>query len=255
MPQSNTTEATFAKYFQTGIMVLGAFIIGYLFSEVRYLKSGGAPTAKTNTQEITDDTAPVGESVTLASILETVGADAEKVKTCMDNGEFTQEVSDEADAGAQAGVNGTPGNFIVVDGNQGESIAGALPFEQLKPILDQYVKDGKSTNTVALADLPAVDDTDHVRGNPEAKITIIEYSDFDCPFCSRFHSTMLQVLEAYNGQVKWVYRDFPLPQLHPNAPKLAEAAECVASQNGKEAFWNFADAYYAAKGEGKNVTL
>jgi protein-disulfide isomerase len=255
MPQANSTEATFAKYFQTGILVIGAFVIGYLFSEVRYLKSGNSLNAKPSTQAQQVGDEPQAETVTLTSIFESIGANADNVKNCMSNGEFGKKVSDETAGGQKAGVNGTPGNFIVVGNNQGEAIAGALPFEQLKPILDQYVSAGKTANTVTLTNLPTVNDQDHLRGEKNAKITVVEYSDFDCPFCSRFHTTMQQVLDEYDGQVNWVYRDFPLPQLHPNAPKLAEAAECIANQNGEEAFWKFADAYYTTKGEGKNVTL
>jgi len=241
------------NYLQTGLLVIAAFVIGYLFSEVRYLKSGNAPkpAAQAENVGVNEPTAP---TVTLASIIEEVGANADNVQTCMDNGEFAAEVKDEATAGQKAGVNGTPGNFIMI-GNQGEAIAGALPFEQLKPIIDQYVAEGSTDNTSDLSVVPAVTDDDHIRGNKDAKITIIEYSDFACPFCSRFHGTMLQILEEYNGQVRWVYRDFPLPQLHPNAQKVAEAAECIAAQNGEETFWNFADAYYSAKSEGANVTL
>lgn len=227
MPQANTAEAAFTKYFQTGIMVIGAFIIGYLFSEVRYLRSGNTLNKKADTQAENQVVEPQVVTVTLASIIKSVGANADDVKKCMSNGEFTQKVTDESAGGQKAGVNGTPGNFIVVGGNQGEAIAGALPFEQLKPILDQYIASGKTANTVALSNLPAVSDQDHLRGEKNAKITIVEYSDFDCPFCYRFHATMQQVLEEYKGQVNWVYRDFPLPQLHPNAPKLAEAAECI----------------------------
>ena len=255
MPQSNSNEAMFAKYFQTGILVIGAFIIGYLFSEVRYLKSNGTSAKPATDQVANGHTAPAVPTVTLASILEEAGADPKKVETCMDNGEFTKAVADEQAAGQKAGVNGTPGNFIVVGGNQGEAIAGALPFEQLKPILDEYLASGKTANTTTLTNFPAVTDADHIRGDNNAKITIVEYSDYDCPFCHRFHATMQQVMDEYQGQVRWVYRDFPLPQLHPNAPKLAEAAECVASQGGEDAFWSFADAYFSAKSEGKNVTL
>jgi len=79
---------------------------------------------------------------------------------------------------------------------------------------------------------------DHVRGDKNAAITIIEYSDFQCPFCSKFHATMKQVMTAYAGKVKWVYRHFPLASLHANAQKAAEASECAAEQ-GK--FWEMAD--------------
>ena len=90
------------------------------------------------------------------------------------------------------------------------------------------------------ADVPPVAADDHVRGNKNAPITIIEYSDFECPFCERFHPTMQKIVQDYDGKVKWVYRHFPL-SFHPNAMPAAEAAEC-ASEQGK--FWEFADALF-----------
>lgn len=254
MPQDMHRDDLIRNYLQTGLLVVAAFLIGYLFSEVRYLRSNGTaqPTAQVNTGG--GDAAAAGPTVTLASIIDQVGADPDKVQECMDNGEFTDEVSQETQAGQTAGVTGTPGNFIMV-GSQGEAIAGALPFEQLKPILDQYLSEGKTANTTDLSIVPAVTDQDHIRGSQDAKVTLVEYSDFDCPFCSRFHTTTQQILEEYDGQVRLVYRDFPIPQLHPNAPKVAEAAECIAAQNGEDAFWSFADAYFETKASGATVTL
>lgn len=85
--------------------------------------------------------------------------------------------------------------------------------------------------------IPVVTSDDHVRGPDDAEITIIEYSDFECPFCGRFHPTMLQVMDAYAGKVRWVLRHFPL-SFHPQAEPAALAAECAGEQ-GK--FWEFAD--------------
>ncbi len=94
-----------------------------------------------------------------------------------------------------------------------------------------------------------VDESDHIRGNPNAPIMLVEYSDYDCPFCSQFHDTMLRVMNSYGtaGDVAWVYRHFPLEQLHPNAPRIAEASECVAELGGTDAFWKFTDLVFAEK--------
>lgn len=89
---------------------------------------------------------------------------------------------------------------------------------------------------------------DHIRGNPNAKVFIVEYSDFECPFCKRFHNTMKQVMDEYgaSGQVAWVYRQFPLEQLHPvKAMREAVISECVAELGGNDAFWQFADEFFA----------
>lgn len=82
-----------------------------------------------------------------------------------------------------------------------------------------------------------VNDDDHVIGNPDASVTIVEYSDFECPFCGRAYPTVKQVLETYGDDVRLVYRHFPL-SFHPQAQKAAEASECAADQ-GK--FWEYHD--------------
>lgn len=95
-----------------------------------------------------------------------------------------------------------------------------------------------------------VTENDHIRGNPNAPIILVEYSDYDCPFCKRFHETMNQVMAEYGteGKVAWVYRHFPLVSLHPNAPRIAEASECVAEIAGNEAFWTFSDLVFQERG-------
>jgi len=95
-----------------------------------------------------------------------------------------------------------------------------------------------------------VDEKDHIRGNPNADIVIIEYSDFDCPFCKNFHETMNKIMNEYGstGKVAWVYRQFPLEGLHPSAPHIALASECVAKLGGNDAFWKFSDLVFGERG-------
>ncbi|MFB5648394.1 MAG: DsbA family protein, partial [Candidatus Nitrosomaritimum aestuariumsis] len=84
-------------------------------------------------------------------------------------------------------------------------------------------------------------DDDPIRGDPDAPITIIEFSDFQCPFCARFHEqTLPSLLEEYidEGKVNFVYRDFPIQSIHPNALPAAVAAECADDQ-GK--YWEYHD--------------
>lgn len=84
--------------------------------------------------------------------------------------------------------------------------------------------------------------TDRIRGDvTKADIAIIEYSDSDCPYCSKFHTTMQEVYTEYQGKVAWVYRYFPLPSLHPNAVTEAVAMECVAELGGNKAFNAYLD--------------
>lgn len=97
-------------------------------------------------------------------------------------------------------------------------------------------------------EVPQVRPDDHIVGNPDADIVIVEYSDLECPFCKVFHTTMKTVIEKYgrDGKVAWVYRNFPLSSIHPNAPKVAEAAECVAELSSNDVYWKYLDALFVA---------
>lgn len=85
---------------------------------------------------------------------------------------------------------------------------------------------------------------DHIYGNPNAPISLIEYSDYECPFCKSFHPIAKQIVKAYEGKVNWVYRHFPLNFHNPGAQKQAEASECVYELGGDDAFWKYSDAIY-----------
>lgn len=89
--------------------------------------------------------------------------------------------------------------------------------------------------------VPAVSDDDYVLGSPDAPVTIIEYSDYECPFCARFHPTIKNVIADYADDVQFVYRHFPLQSIHPNAERAAVAAECIGEQAGAEGFYAFND--------------
>lgn len=82
-------------------------------------------------------------------------------------------------------------------------------------------------------DMKQLADDDHFKGDDNAPVVIVEFSDFECPFCTRFYSETLALIEETyinTGKVKFVYRDFPL-SFHPNAQKAAEAAECAGEQD------------------------
>lgn len=96
----------------------------------------------------------------------------------------------------------------------------------------------------AVGEVPPITKDDHIRGDRNAQIALIEYSDLECPFCKRFHPTAQQVVDTYKGKVMWVYRHFPLDQIHSKARKEAEATECAFEQAGENGFWKLADKIY-----------
>jgi protein-disulfide isomerase len=86
---------------------------------------------------------------------------------------------------------------------------------------------------------------DHVRGKSSADVSLIEYTDFECPFCKQFHGTPKALLDRYQGHVNWVIRNYPLPFHDPAARKEALAAECVAQLGGNDNYWKYADSVFA----------
>ncbi|MHB1086804.1 MAG: DsbA family protein [Minisyncoccota bacterium] len=129
------------------------------------------------------------------------------------------------------------GAFIAVAlffGIQGTSSTGSLPQQP----------QGAEQPTGDLEAMMPVTSDDHIRGNPDAPVKIVEYSDFECPFCKRFHETMQQTTAEYGDKVAWVYRHFPLDQLHSKARKEAVASECANELGGNDAFWKFTDRFF-----------
>ena len=125
----------------------------------------------------------------------------------------------------------------------------------------QYLeKNGSTSNAVAAQAIPQavpaqgqppaaqapagkvkeVTDDERIRGNKNAKITLVEYSDYECPFCKRFHPTTQELMKKYGDKIRLVYRDYPLP-FHQNAQKEAEAGRCIFELGGNDAFWNYTD--------------
>ncbi|MFB6181894.1 MAG: DsbA family protein [Candidatus Magasanikbacteria bacterium] len=119
---------------------------------------------------------------------------------------------------------------------------------------DQQRREPPSQNQGNIT-LSEVTDEDWKRGAENPKVTIVEYSDLECPFCKRFHNTMKRVIENYGDQVQWVYRHAPLAQLHSKAPKEALAAECVGNIGGNDKFWAFVDKIFKVTPSNNGLNL
>ncbi|MFL5320244.1 MAG: DsbA family protein, partial [Myxococcaceae bacterium] len=194
-----------------------------------------------------------------------IGLDMNKYKSAMDSNKFDPVIAaDQAEAN-KVGANGTPTFFI-----NGRQLVGAQPFEQFKAVIDEEIKkadkllsDGVkpdqlyakiSEQNVAAAPAqpqpgppqpPPVQKIEvgnaPVKGAKNAPVTIVEYSDFQCPFCSRAVGTIKQIEETYGNKVKVAFKFQPLP-FHQNARPAAMAA-LAAQEQGK--FWEMHDKLFA----------
>ncbi|MES2215910.1 MAG: DsbA family protein [Patescibacteria group bacterium] len=131
-------------------------------------------------------------------------------------------------------------------------IAIAIIWTQKPPAQQNTQAAAANLGQPAVNMLP-VTATDHILGNPNAPIKIVEYSDTSCPFCKVFHPTMVKLLDEYGagGKVAWVYRHFPLDKpdgqghiLHPNSGHEAQALECAAKLGGNDKFWAYTNRLY-----------
>jgi protein-disulfide isomerase len=118
----------------------------------------------------------------------------------------------------------------------GVLIAGAIIFVNLHPGAA-----AADANLPASTVVPPPSASDHIIGSPTAPVVLIEYSDFQCPYCSLVYPTIKKIVNESNGQVAWVMRNLPLDSLHPEARPAALAAECIAEQAGNKGWWQFAD--------------
>lgn len=167
-----------------------------------------------------------------------VGVDRATVEQCLQQGAHKAGITADQQAGVAAGVTGTP-SFII----NGERVDGAVPQAEFEQTIDAALAGKKGSVKVT------TEANDPTLGAADAPVTMVEFSDFECPFCQQFHATTFGSLKAKyidTGQVRLVYKDFPLTNIHPHAQRAAEAASCVATQ-GK--FWEYADRLFGQQAE------
>ncbi|MFA5070470.1 MAG: thioredoxin domain-containing protein [Patescibacteria group bacterium] len=190
--------------------------------------------ANSNSNTNADAVDPRVSATSIAQYASDLGLDITKFNSCINDGEKTKTVTDMATAGQALGVQGTPATFV-----NGYLVSGAIPYADFKAIVDEVLAGNAPTSQYA--EKTAVDvkvtEADHVEGDAGVKVTLVEYSDFQCPYCLNHASTLKQILEEYSGKVKIIFRHFPL-SFHANAQLAAEASEC-ASVQGK--FWEMHD--------------
>ncbi|MCI0394088.1 MAG: DsbA family protein [Chloroflexi bacterium] len=196
----------------------------------------------------------VGATPVFVNFAASLGLDADDFSTCLASGRYDDAVQANLVEGQSLGVGGTPAFFI--DGYQ---LSGARPYEHFE-IAVGLAEEGRLAEALAPQQQPAqpqqpagpvdvpIGDA-YVLGDPDAPVTIVEYTDYQCPYCVRhFNETYPQIMTEYveQGLVRYVFKDFPLTSIHPQAAKAAEAARCARDQ---EAFLEMHDMLFARQQE------
>ena len=208
-------------------------------ASILYTFSDGSIKKTTKTTTIAGDSS-------IESLVEEIEVDTEKFTECLANNDYADEISKDTSDGQASGVTGTPGFIVGTLGDDGQVegvlISGAQPYASFEAELDKQLGGGGDKSAkVGIDDDPILGDKD------KAKVAIVEFSDFECPFCQKFHKeTFNQLIEDYvdSGKAIYVYRDFPLSFHEPKASEAASAANCVQEVAGDEKYFEFSKLYY-----------
>jgi protein-disulfide isomerase len=241
MKSETSTQNTWfgVSMFLIGLIAGGAITIGMSGGLDR---NGSGGTAG---QQV--PTAPTEQLTAMDRMLQAAsaaGLDEDAFETCYADS-TDADILAEMNRGRDEGVSGTPGNILVhLKTKKALLLSGAQPLESFKAAIDDLINNPSGplqAGAVAPTSVPSLLADDHIRGNPDADIALFEYSDFQCPFCTRVHATYKEVIDQYGDDVMWVYRHFPLTSIHPDAVPYAIGSECAASLGGNDAFWSFTD--------------
>lgn len=139
----------------------------------------------------------------------------------------------------------------------GAFIAGAVFYTSGKSTTNVIPQPTATDNTKKeeAIKIPPVTAKDHMLGNPNAPIVLVEYSDTECPFCKNFNTTIKQVMNQYgkDGKVALVYRHFPLDSIHPKSRREATGAECSNELGGNDKFWAYIDRIFEITPSNNNL--
>ncbi len=238
IPVPRLGKISYSNTFLLLIIILLSFIAGSLYTKNQLLEQGAMNKIPTTAQEA------------FVQYARQLKLDNKKFEACLTDGKYAQKVNKDIQEAQAVGVYATPGFFV-----NGIYVGGAFPYEAFKEVLDKelaggapdditlytqpdliraYSNEPKMFNPakqqITIGDAP-------VRGDKNAPVTIVEYSDFQCPYCQATLPTINQLLTDYRGKVKLAYKHLPL-SMHKNAQKAAEASECAREQ-GK--FWEYHD--------------
>ncbi len=194
-----------------------------------------------------------GTTAYFGDLADSLGLDGAALTACITSGEYDAVVQANLEEGLSLGITGTPSFFI-----DGFPLVGARPIEHFElavtyaeegTLADAYVQSAPQPTPTPSGPVDVPEGDAFVIGEPDAPVTIVEYTDFQCPYCSRhFAQTFPQIKENFidTGVVRYVFKDFPLTSIHPQANAAAEAARCAREQ---DAYLEMHDMLFETQGE------
>ena len=138
---------------------------------------------------------------------------------------------------------------------QGAIILGAIIIAISHIGYGYVISKNKSTGNTTFFMGKVIDNTDYIFGNKKSDVVIMEYSDPECPYCVQFHQTAKQIQEEYKDKVSFVYRHFPLTQIHSNAFDEARAISCAGKIGGNEGYYNYINNFFDYKLSNRTTQL
>ncbi len=246
MTQQDKLYKTHWHSFWFGFMsALSIMLFFLLIGTVTERISFGTTSPKKTSIEKSTETTTTNTSLSSKSFEQFIqdnNIDKEKFDTCLADRQHKKNVQNDIDSGKLAGVKGTPHSFVLIDDAIYE-IPGAVTEKGMREFFDDLLagNDPRAKDISSTTNLAPVDKSDWIRGRDNARITVIEYSDLDCPFCKEFHKSVINIMKDYSKDVRWVFRHMPVDELHPDARTKAEASECIGELGGADAFWKYID--------------
>lgn len=224
-------------------LIISSFFLGSLYTKVQYLEKNKSTVLAANAT-IT----PIPNKPGPLHVAKAIGLKEEDFKTCLESGKYSKNVAEDLSDGQRTGVNSTPTTFV-----NGQIVVGAQPsYASFKTLIDQELASPNHPLTagsrmdVSLGSLPAL-------GDANALVTVVEFGDFQCPFCERFYTqTEKALLQDYvnSGKVRFVFRNFAF--LGPDSDTAAQGAYC-ANEQGK--FWQYHNFLYEHQGPENSGTF
>lgn len=241
MPKKFSLQFVFGA--STFVFIAIALLAGYAIGNLYPFGGGNALTSQGSVDDpTTEETAGIGQqqqqtaagysSQDIRDWATEIGLDTNEFNSCFDSQKHLDQIRSDYRDGLALQVTGTPAFFIGTEKDGLTFVSGAQPYDVFKGVIDSYLNGTAPEAQVNLIENP-INNNSSIIGNRDAQVIIVEFSDFQCPFCRAFYTETLPQIESEyidSGDVVLVYKEFPLTSIHPGAVHYGLAAQCAQEQ-------------------------